>query len=113
MTMMIMLGVIECPHNDNDDDDDDINNDYDNDNDNYNDNGVDDYLLPEEGEEKLHDGADCVLQQLRLLQEGEGEGVSELRQQGKVDGQQELLVLLRHPQQIWKYPVIRSQGPSV
>ena len=45
---------------------------------------VNDGLLPDEGEEELHDGAQRVLQQLRLLQGGEGVEVGDGLQLGKI-----------------------------
>ena len=61
---------------------------------------VNDGLLPEEGEEELHDGAQRVLQQLRLLQGGEGVEVGDGLQLGQEGEQEELFLLLRDSQQV-------------
>ena len=61
---------------------------------------VDDGLLPDEGEEELDDGPQGVLQQLRLLQGGEGvEGGDDL-QLGQEGEQEELLLLRWDSQQV-------------
>ena len=74
---------------------------------------VDGVLLPEEGKEKLHDRPRRVLQQLRLLQGGEGVAVCDLLQQGKVGLQQEGLVLLCYPQQTWTVDMMISRWGGV
>ena len=61
---------------------------------------VNDGLLPEEGEEELDDGPQRVLQQLRLLQGGEGVAASDGLQLGQEGQQEELFLLLRDSQQV-------------
>ena len=56
--------------------------------------------LPNEGEEELHDGPHRVLQQLRLLQGGEGVEVGDGLQLGQEGEQEELFLLLRDSQQV-------------
>ena len=61
---------------------------------------VDGVLLPEEGEQELHDRPGRVLQQLRLLQGGEGVEVGDGLQLGQEGEQEELFLLLGDSQQV-------------
>ena len=59
-----------------------------------------DGLLPDEGEEELHDGPQRVLQELCLLQGGERVEVCDGHQLGQESQQEEIFLLLRDSQQV-------------
>ena len=64
-----------------------------------------DGLLPEEGVEELHDRPHRVLQELRLLQGGEGVEGSGGLQLGQESEEEKLFLLLSNSQQVWEVTV--------